>query len=76
MLERITSEGAALMNRSFERVLVEADTIVLSLGFAPNKASLQEFEGIAPDTYAIGDCRKIGDVLQATHDGFNIASML
>lgn len=75
-LEKVTEQGAILRDASGRLVEVGADTIVLSLGFRPDHALADEFEGAGVDVFRIGDCRKVANVMQAIHDGFNVASIL
>ena len=75
-LDSITEDGAVFMDERWRKVMVKADAVILSLGFTPNKDAADEFRGIAPDTYVIGDCRRVANVMQAVHDGFNAASLL
>lgn len=75
-LDRVTEKGVVLVDGEGREVPVEADTVVLSLGFRPNRQTVDDLTGIAPDTYVIGDCRRVNSVMQAVHDGFNAASLL
>lgn len=75
-LESITKSGAVLMDKRWNRKAIDADTVILSLGFSSNRLIASEFEGIAPDLFTIGDCKKVANVMQAVHDGFNVASLL
>lgn len=75
-LESITEEGAVLRDAQNRAVKVPADTIVLSLGFRPNRTVLDQLEGLDVDVFPIGDCRKVANVMQAVHDGFNVATTL
>ncbi len=75
-LSQVTEKGAIITNRSWKDEEIEADTIILSLGFRPNKATAERFSDLVTDTYVIGDCKKVNSVMQAVHDGFNVASLL
>ncbi len=54
-----------------------ADTVVLSLGMRKNASAVEEFAGIAPETYVIGDCSNVGGNLwKAVRSGFDMAMEL
>jgi 2,4-dienoyl-CoA reductase-like NADH-dependent reductase (Old Yellow Enzyme family)/thioredoxin reductase len=72
-LDSITAEGAVIEDRSWNKKLIPADTVILSLGFRPRTALVSQFKNIVPDTFVAGDCRKAQTIKEAIHDGFNIA---
>lgn len=72
-LEEITDKGVTVINKSWRRIEIPADTVVLSLGFRPRREEANSFSDIVPEVYIIGDCRKPNDLKQAIHDGFNVA---
>ena len=72
-LEAISDTGVAITNKSWQRIDLPADTVVLSLGFLSRKGIIEAYQSIAPDVFFIGDCRKPKDLKQAIHDAFNIA---
>lgn len=72
-LEEITDEGVTVIDKSWRRIEILADTVVLSLGFKPRREAANSFSNIVPEVYIIGDCRKPKDLQQAIHDGFNVA---
>ena len=47
--------------------------MILSLGFTPRTAIVNQFKKLAADVYIIGDCQKAGTVKEAVHYGFNVA---
>jgi thioredoxin reductase len=72
-LDHITSEGAVIEDRNWNKKLIPSDTIILSVGFRARTAVVNQFIDIIPDTYVAGDCRKAQTIKEAIHDGFNIA---
>lgn len=52
------------------------DTIVLALGFEPKLSEAMKFRSICSDFYIIGDCKSPGKIMQAIHDGFNVAVII
>lgn len=45
-------------------------TVVLSLGYRPNKNNVEELSGMVQDTYVVGDSNKTGNILSAVREGF------
>jgi len=72
-LEEITDAGVSLIDKSWNRFEMPADTVVLSMGFAPRADIIDSLRNIVPDVYFIGDCRKPKDLYQAIHDAFDVA---
>jgi NADPH-dependent 2,4-dienoyl-CoA reductase/sulfur reductase-like enzyme len=72
-LEEITDDGVIVIDKNWNRLSIPADTVILSLGFRPRKTISEQFKGITPDVWFIGDCVKVGDVYSAIHGGFDIA---
>ncbi len=72
-LEEITDKGAVVIDNKWNRYEIPADTVILSLGFKPRTAVVNEFSGITSDVHVIGDCFKPRTIKEAVHDGFNVA---
>jgi NADPH-dependent 2,4-dienoyl-CoA reductase/sulfur reductase-like enzyme len=72
-LEEITDKGALVMNRTWERFEIPADTVILSLGFKSRTETVNSFKELMAEVYTIGDCAKPQALKEAIHDGFNIA---
>lgn len=52
---------------------LEYDTVILALGSRPQADAIEEFTGIADTVRLYGDAQKIGTVLEALRDAYNIA---
>jgi 2,4-dienoyl-CoA reductase-like NADH-dependent reductase (Old Yellow Enzyme family)/NADPH-dependent 2,4-dienoyl-CoA reductase/sulfur reductase-like enzyme len=72
-VDKITDKGAVVIDKGWNRFEIPADTVVLSLGFKPRTDIVDLFKDAAPDVYTIGDCVKPQGVMEAIHDGFNVA---
>lgn len=55
---------------------IEADTVVLSLGYRPNNTSLEEIKEVCDDVRVIGGAVKTGNALGATRDAFEVVMSL
>ena len=72
-VDEITDKGITVINDRWERSTIAADSVILSLGFQPRTAVVDQFRNLSPNVYVIGDCRKARTVKEAVHDGFNVA---
>lgn len=52
---------------------IEADTVVLAVGYQADQGFVDKFRGSAPDLHAIGNCLAPGNILEAVHQGFAVA---
>lgn len=69
----ITDQGVLCEDRDGNRVLVEADTVVLSAGVRPRFDIVKSLSGLTPEFYNIGDSVKAGQVTQAISQGYFVA---
>ncbi len=74
--ERIGKEGMEIVDSGGEKLLLEADTIVLSAGAVPDSTLSRSFQGTAPEFYEAGDCREARRILEAIHGGDEAARKL
>jgi 2,4-dienoyl-CoA reductase-like NADH-dependent reductase (Old Yellow Enzyme family)/thioredoxin reductase len=72
-LEEITDKGALVINSTWERFEIPADTVILSLGFKSRTETANSFKELMTEVYTIGDCAKPQALKEAIHGGFNIA---
>lgn len=56
-----------------EREIYRADTVIYATGLTEKEEEASEFEDIAYDVIKIGDCKKIGTIGTAVHQGYNAA---
>ena len=76
-LLEVTEDGVKVMDkREMMERKIKADTVVLSLGFRPNKNLVQELASWHENSFIIGDCSKVGNILCATRDAFYVATQL
>lgn len=53
---------------------LSADHVLNAAGMIPLKAEANAFYGITPDTFLIGDCSRIGNVMSAVNEAYFIAA--
>jgi 2,4-dienoyl-CoA reductase-like NADH-dependent reductase (Old Yellow Enzyme family)/thioredoxin reductase len=68
----LTEDGLRVAKDGKEEVLKCPDTIVVAMGADPNPLALQSKGKI----HYVGDCRKVGNAMDAIHDAFNTAIKL
>lgn len=73
--QKMTDNGVIVNENGIIKEL-PADTIVLAVGMRSNFDGIEEFFGICPQTYYVGDCKAVATVLQATNDAYFIAANL
>lgn len=71
-LGEVTDAGAVLIDQNFRRRSIEADTIVVAVGFKPNHRLYDELSGSVPDLYLIGDAGRVGNIMNAIWTGNEI----
>lgn len=55
---------------------VSGDTVIYACGMRSKSEEAMSFYGIAPETAMIGDCKRVGKVLQANTEGYFFAADL
>ena len=65
----LTEKGIRLSKDGKEDVLTCPDTVVVAMGVKPNPLSLS----VKGRIHTIGDCRKVGNAMDAIHDAFKVA---
>lgn len=68
----VTEDGVVCKNKEDEEILIHADTVVLAAGMTADTGLYEMLYDSAPEVYPIGDCTKVGQVLQAVQQGYFI----
>jgi pyruvate/2-oxoglutarate dehydrogenase complex dihydrolipoamide dehydrogenase (E3) component len=72
----IRKNSVVVERKDGKQDILDADTILWSVGMKPKKELAFSFYGITPDIACIGDCSHIGHVLDATNESYFIAANL
>jgi 2-enoate reductase len=73
----ITDDGPVVVDRTGKRNTLKADATVLAVGMKPNGDGLvQALKDKVPEVYPIGDCVKVGKVIDAIWAGFRTARLI
>ena len=70
-LEEVLDGGALVRGPKGEETL-EADTVILALGFHPNTALYDELKAAGKEVYEVGDAVKPGKIFDAVHTGYRV----
>lgn len=70
------TENGVYVEKDGEKNFIEADTVMIAVGQSPKKDESFSFYDITPQTYVVGDCDRVGKVLEATNNAYFIASYL
>jgi pyruvate/2-oxoglutarate dehydrogenase complex dihydrolipoamide dehydrogenase (E3) component len=70
--EAITQDGLVIVDGDGKRRTLEADTIVLAAGAAPDNHLAKVSEEKVAEIHLVGDCTRPGRILEAIHDGARI----
>jgi 2,4-dienoyl-CoA reductase-like NADH-dependent reductase (Old Yellow Enzyme family)/thioredoxin reductase len=74
--QEITDKGVIAVDMGSSKKLIEADTVVLAIGFKPNNELEKKLKRIAPEIYTIGDCVKPGKIGEAISGGSRVARLI
>lgn len=69
----VTAEGVALIDKHFRQTSLKADTVVISVGYKPDKRLYSELSCKIPELYNIGDSREAANIMNAIWDGYEVA---
>ena len=70
--DEINDEGLVI-TKDGEKRLLKADNVICAVGYKPNLDIFLDLAMEAPIVNTIGDCRKVGKVVNAVTDGYYIA---
>lgn len=72
----ISSNSVAVLKKKGESETISADTVILCTGVKPRREHLNEFYGITPETYEIGDIIRPRLIQEATFEGYGIGEII
>lgn len=72
----IREDGVVAEDSQGRQSFVEADHVLVAVGMVPKKEEAFQFYGITPNTTMIGDCRRVGHVLDCTNDAYFVADTI
>lgn len=69
-LEEVTDKGVVVSNKKKGQYEIEADTVILALGFKSNRCLYEELKEAGKEVVVIGDAVKPGKIFDAVHTGY------
>ena len=75
-LAAFTGGSATIKPRDAADISVKADTVILSVGYEPDTALFHEVGGGACETYLLGDCKGVRDILNAIWESNEVARFI
>ena len=74
-VEEITSKGVKVSQKGVDR-FIEGDTVVLAIGFQPDKRLAEELKDKVTSLYLIGDCNKPRKIKESIEEGFHLGASI
>ena len=72
-IQKITEKGLYYKDQAGETKFLEADTIVSAFGMRSRTKTVDMLKELVPETYVIGDAEKVGNVMKANRQAFEIS---
>lgn len=69
--KEITDSGIMAYQKNVGEIYMDFDSIILATGMIPNQSKVEELRDTAKYFRIVGDCRKIGSVFDAVHEGYD-----
>lgn len=74
--KEIKADGVVIEEKDGKERFLKADHVLLATGLRPRKELAQSFYGITPETFMIGDCDRVGKVMEANTAAYFSAANL
>ena len=72
----ITDKGVVWDDKNGKNKTIDAETVILAVGFKPNGDLFRKLQKKLPEVYAIGDCVEPRQVMSAVWEGFQAARLV
>jgi len=72
-VKSINEESVVVQPKEGEAKTLEADTVIVAIGFKPAEARASELDGTGVMVYQIGDGRQVGNIMTAIWDAYEVA---
>lgn len=69
-------DGKVILECDGQKKVLDADTIVIAVGFRPAPSIAQELQGCGAVVYEIGDGQKVSTILHAVWDGYEVGNSI
>ena len=75
-VEEISDNSVLVIDPEGKKHKIDADTVVLSMGYTPDTTLYETLQGKVKELYAIGDCVKTRTVRDAVHEAAFVARQI
>ena len=75
-LDEIREKSIVVEDRNWKKTEIEADTVVLAVGYRANRELYEELEETVDEIYVIGDASRPRKIVNAVHEGSKIARQI
>lgn len=75
-LKEVNDNGAVVEKKDGTQETVEADTVIMSIGYRSIPSMEEELSGCGAEIYNIGDGNRVGNVMTCIQDAYEVASHL
>ena len=75
-LNEITDEGANCRDKEGQSYKLEVNTVILATGLRARREIVEEFKGLPPEVYFIGDCVKARKIYNCFEDAWRTALII
>jgi len=72
-LSSYSGRSAAIKANDGGEENIPADTVIIAAGYAPNAQLAEEFKYCAYETYSLGDCKSVRDVMRSIWEAYEVA---
>ena len=72
-IEEINENGAVIVSKDGQKAELKADSVIIATGFEPVKSMADELYGEGIEIYQVGDGRRVGNIMRAIWDAYEIA---
>lgn len=69
-------DGKSVCKTPGNEVIIHCDSVVLAVGYAPDRSLYEEIRFQVPNTYVLGDARRVANIMYAIWDAFEVANGL
>ena len=67
-------DGKVILETDGQKKTLDADSVVIAVGFRPVPSMAQELNGCGAVVYEIGDGQKVSTILHAVWDGYEVGN--
>jgi 2-enoate reductase len=67
-------DGKAVCTKSGTEIFIDCDSVILAVGYTPDRSLYEKIRFQMPNTYVLGDARRVANIMYAIWDAFEVAN--